>query len=95
MVLPLLQNLLEHGFVVALLGLFLGTYAYTLIVLSGHGLIETPRFTLVVALILAFAALFGFVHFIHRTATDLQADQIVHRIGLQLRQTLQELAASE
>jgi len=87
-----LRNFLEDNVSKVALGLFLGTYAYTLIVLSGHGLIETPRFTLVVALILAFAALFGFVHFIHRTATDLQADQIVHRIGRQLRQTLQELA---
>ncbi len=87
-----IRNFLEDNVSKVTLGLFLGTYAYTLIALSGDGLIETPRFTVVVALVLAFAALFGFVHFIHRTATDLQADQIVHRIGRQLRQTLQELA---
>lgn len=72
------------------LGLFLATYAYALIVLSGYALVETPRLTVAVALILAFAALTGFVQFIHRTATDLQADQIVHRIGRQLRATLKD-----
>ena len=87
-----MRNFLEDNASKVTLGLFLGTYAYTLIALSGHGVIETPRFTVAVALILAFAALFGFVHFLHRTATDLQADQIVHRIGRQLRQTMQELA---
>ncbi len=73
------------------LGVFLATYAYALIVLSGYSLVDTPRLTVGAALLLAFAALFGFVQFIHRTATDLQADQIVQRIGRQLRRALAAL----
>jgi len=53
------------------LGLFLGTYVYALIVLSGYGAVDNPRLTVLIALFLAFAALIGFVNFIHRTAKDL------------------------
>jgi uncharacterized membrane protein len=83
-----LRNFLEDNHSKVTLGLFLGTYVYTLVVLSGYASVDKPKFTVFLALVLAFAALLGFVRFIHRTATDLQADHIVQRIGRQLQQTL-------
>ena len=83
-----LRNFLEDSHSKVTLGLFLGTYVYTLVVLSGYAPVDNPKFTVFLALVLAFAALLGFVQFIHRTATVLQADRIVHRIGQQLQETL-------
>ncbi len=88
----ILRNFLEDRTSKVTLGLFLGSYAYSLITLSGFTLVETPRFSLLGALASAFAALFAFVQFMHRTATDLQADQIVQRIGRQLHHTLSDMA---
>jgi len=66
------------------LGLFLGTYVYTLVVLSGYNEADRPHLTVLTALLLALLAVVGFVRFIHRIATDMQADEIVQRIGMSL-----------
>jgi uncharacterized membrane protein len=87
-----LHSFLEGNSSKLTLGLFLGVYVYALIVLGGYNAVENPRLTVLIALVLAFAALTGFVNLIHRTATDLQADQIVHRIGRQLQRALHSLA---
>jgi uncharacterized membrane protein len=89
----ILRNFLEDRFSKVTLGLFLGTYVYTLIVMTGYAELDSPRFTVLLSLLLAFLALTAFVGFIHRTATDLQADQIIYRIGGQLERALRELAA--
>lgn len=91
----ILRNFLDDSFSKLTLGLFLGTYVYALIVLVSSSQVDNPRFTVLVALVLAFSSLLAFVHFIHRTATDLQADEIVHRIGGQLQRALQELVAGD
>jgi len=88
----ILRNFLGDNYSKLSLGLFLGTYVYALIVLSGYDAVDNPRLTVLIALALAFAALIGFINFIHRTATDLQADQIVHRIGRLLQQALHDAA---
>jgi uncharacterized membrane protein len=49
----------------------------------------------IAALLLAFLALASFIRFIHRTATDLQADKIIERIGGQLRSTLDGLVEEQ
>lgn len=85
-----LRNFLEDSASKLTLGLFLGTFVYTLIVLTSYAQDDTPRYTVFTALALSFLTLLGFVHFIHQTATDLQADQIVHRLGNQLRRALQD-----
>jgi len=72
----ILRNFLEDGLGKVTLGLFLGTYVYTLIVLTGYAQARSPQFTVLVSLLLALFALFAFVGFIHRTATDLQAEKI-------------------
>ncbi len=87
-----LRNFLDDDASKLSLGLFLGTYVYCIVVLTGFAASDTPRFTIVAALILAFVTLLAFVRFIHSTATNLQADQIVHRIGRQLQAAMAELA---
>jgi len=86
-----LRNFLEDSLSKVTLGLFLGNYVYTLTVLSVYGEAHSPQLTVVVSLLLAFSALIAFVGFIHRTATDLQADQIIHRLGGQLQRALRAL----
>lgn len=88
----ILRNFLGDNYSKLSLGLFLGTYVYALVVLSGYEAVDYPRLTVLLALVLAFAALVGFINFIHRTATDLQADQIVHRIGKLLQRALRKAA---
>lgn len=87
----ILRNFLEDRASKLSLGLFLGTYVYTLIILSGYAQSDEPRFSVLAALLLALLALTGFVHFIHRTATDLQADEIINRIGEQMQHALRGL----
>jgi uncharacterized membrane protein len=52
-----LRTFLDDNASKVTLGLFLGTYLYTLVVLAGFGGIGAPRFTVALSLILAFAAL--------------------------------------
>jgi len=77
------------------LGLFLGTSIYCLVTLSGYGDTDQPDITVMVALVLTLLALAGFIGFIHTTATDLQADQIIQRIGGDLQGMLDQLAKEE
>ncbi len=77
------------------LGMFLGTSLYCLAVMSRYNESDHPGITVIAALVLTVAALVGFIHFIHRTATDLQADQIIQRIGGELQISLSELTADE
>jgi uncharacterized membrane protein len=91
----ILRSFLEDGLSKLTLGLFLGVYVYTLIVLAGYSQTDRPQLTIIVSLVLAFSALLAFVGFIHRTATDLQADNIIHRIGRQLQRTLRDLVADD
>ena len=77
------------------LGLFLGTSLYCLVIMAGYGDADRPNITVIAALLLVLVALAGFIRFIHGTATDLQADQIIERIGSELSQSLRELSSSE
>jgi uncharacterized membrane protein len=87
-----LRHFLEDNASKISLGLFLGTFVYTLVVLTGYVKTDQPRLSVLTALLMALLAIVGFVHFIHRIATDLQADEIVQRIGARLRESLKELA---
>ncbi|MET0066830.1 MAG: DUF2254 domain-containing protein [Candidatus Thiodiazotropha sp.] len=84
----ILRNFLENKTSKVSLGLFLATYVYSLIVLTGLRAGDQLQVTLVVALGLAFLALIGFIRFIHQTATELQADAIIHRLGTHLDEGL-------
>ncbi len=61
--------------------------------LTGYSETDKPHLTVLTALLLALFAVVGFIRFIHRTATDLQADEIVERIGQRLQVSLVELTS--
>lgn len=63
------------------LGVYLGTCLYALVTLAAYVEDDQPRLTVLAALVLMVLALVAFIQFIHRTATDLQADEIIRRIG--------------
>jgi len=48
---------------------------------TGYARLDNPSLTILVSLLLAFPALAAFVGVVHRTTTDRQADQIIHRNG--------------
>lgn len=76
-----IRHFLEDNRSKVSLGLFLGAYVYALLVLTGYRTQISHTWTVMTALLLALLAVIGFINFIHRTATDLQADEIVQRIG--------------
>lgn len=84
----LLRNFLEDRTSKLTLGQFLGTYVFALVALIGFAPDDVPRFTPLLGLLLALSALTGFVSFIHRISTDLQADQIVQQIGERMQDSL-------
>ena len=87
-----LRHFLEENDSKTSLGLFLGAYVYALVVLTGYIETDRPHLSVLAALLMALLAVVGFVRFIHRIATDLQADEIVQRIGKRLQHALSELA---
>ena len=86
-----LRHFLEDNDSKVSLGLFLGAYVYALVVLTGYIDTDRPHLTVLTGLLYALIAVMGFIRFIHRTATDLQADEIVERIGKRLEDALQHL----
>ena len=86
-----LRHFLEDNDSKISLGLFLGAYVYSLVVLTGYIETDRPHLTVLTGLLYALIAVIGFIRFIHRTATDLQADEIVERIGKRLEAALQQL----
>lgn len=86
-----LRHFLEDNDSKISLGLFLGAFVYSLVVLTGYIETDRPHLTVLTGLLYALIAVMGFIRFIHRTATDLQADQIVERIGKRLENALAEL----
>lgn len=86
-----LRHFLEDNDSKFSLGLFLGAYVYSLVVLTGYIETDQPHLSVLTGLLYALIAVMGFIRFIHRTATDLQADQIVERIGKRLLDALQQL----
>lgn len=90
-----LRQFLSDWFSKISLGLFLGTSIYCLVTLSGYGDTDQPNITVMVALFLTILSLGGFIGFIHNTATDLQADKIIQRIGGDLQRLLDQLVRDE
>lgn len=86
-----LRHFLEDNASKVSLGLFLGAYVYALVVLTGYVDTDKPHLSVLTGLVLALLAIVGFVRFIHTIATDLQADEIVQRIGTRLCRALHAL----
>ncbi|MDP5070355.1 MAG: DUF2254 domain-containing protein [Congregibacter sp.] len=73
------------------IGLFFATALFALVVFVGVEEPLQPRLTVFAAVSLALLALMEFMRFIHRTSTDLQADEIIQRLGRQTRADLSHL----
>lgn len=91
----LLRQYLSDSHAKISMGLFIGTSLYCLLAMSSYRVAETPGYTLSGALLLTLLSLIAFIAFIHNTATDLQADQIIQRLGRDLSQALHDLATPE
>ncbi|EAQ96374.2 DUF2254 domain-containing protein [Congregibacter litoralis] len=90
-----LRHFLENTRNKVSLGLFFGTAVYALAVSISLHPGDKARLSVFLALALAMAALIEFIGFIHRTAIDLQADQLIQRLGKQLRQDMCRLCDNE
>ena len=90
-----IRHFLEDNYSKISLGLFLGAYVYALVVLTGYTDSDRPNLTVLAALLFALLAVVGFINFIHRTASELQADEIVQRIGDRLQATLCRLVGGD
>ena len=77
------------------LGMFLGTSIFCLVTISAYRESDQPSLTVIAAILLTIFALAGFIRFIHSIATDIQADQIIQRIGGELRDLLAQLVGGD
>ena len=91
----ILRHFLEDTGSKLSLGLYLGTCVYALVTIFSYAEGDRPGITAITALSLTVLALAAFIQFIHRTATDLQADQIIERIGGEMRRSLEDFGSEE
>lgn len=88
-VLPGLVSQREHQLV---LGLYLGTIAYTLAVLSNVQSetfeVDVPRFSIVMNILLGLLCFGAFIYFIHQISTVIQIGNIIKRLYRDTRKTL-------
>lgn len=79
------------------IGLYVGTFVYSLIVLmavhDGAGYEFVPRLAAAIAVIAAMADAVALVWYLHATAVSIQPATVVNRIAAQLDEALDELAA--
>lgn len=87
----LLRNYLSDSRNKAVLGLFVGSFVYGLIVLasidsdSGE---HVPTLAFMVSLILTLLSIAGLIYFIHNISTSIQADRLIAVIGRDLNTTI-------
>ena len=87
----LLRNYLSDSRNKAVLGLFVGSFVYGLIVLasidsdSGE---HVPTLAFMVSLILTLLSIAGLIYFIHNISTSIQADRLIAVIGRDLSTTI-------
>jgi uncharacterized membrane protein len=81
----ILRNFMRDRSNQAVLGVFLGVFAYCLVVLrtirGGDEGVFVPSLAIITAVLLAFLAIGFLVFFIHHTAASIQASNIVHGAG--------------
>ncbi|MCB0358296.1 MAG: DUF2254 domain-containing protein [Bdellovibrionales bacterium] len=83
----LLRNFTSDLVSQMVLGIFLATFAYSLLILQSIKE-QVPPFSVTVALVLAIAAVLGFIYFIHHIAESIQSENIVAEVGQELQQTI-------
>lgn len=96
----LLRNFMRDRGNQAVLGTFLATFAYSIVVLRTVGLREeegshVPHASLGVALVLAFVSLGVLIYFIHHVAESLQVSSVIERAGSDLDASIEEMFPAE
>jgi len=81
----LLSVFMRDRFTQIVLGLFVATFLYSLLVLAALSEVEsdwaTPTFSILVALLMAVVSVGFLISFIHHLANSMQADTVVTRMG--------------
>jgi uncharacterized membrane protein len=84
----LLRNFMRDTMTQVVLGTFVATFLYCLVVLRTIRRAEeslfVPRLSVTVGVFLAIASIWVLIYFIHHVAVSIQADEIVGRIGAEL-----------
>lgn len=91
----LLERYMQNRVTQVTMGLFVGTFVYTVVVLSavGIGPIEVPRLSVVTALVMSIFSVGWLMYAFHDLARSLQVDQAAAEIGATLRRDISVAAA--
>jgi uncharacterized membrane protein len=91
----LLRNFMADRGTQVVLGTFISTFTYSLLILRSIHTEDdqpfVPHYSLLLAVLFALAALGVLIYFIHHTATAIQADQVIKHVSAELRQSLETL----
>jgi uncharacterized membrane protein len=88
----LMRNFIRDRSNQTVLGTFLASFVYCLLVLSAVSTGEhndfTPRASIAVAVVMALSSLAGFIYFIHHFVTSIQAPEVVNGVSRELAQAI-------
>jgi uncharacterized membrane protein len=88
----LMRNFIRDRANQAVLGTFLATFVYCLVVLTSVSASDgnhfTPRVSIAVAVVMALASLAALIYFIHHFATSIQAPEVVNEVSRELLEAL-------
>lgn len=94
----LLRNFMRDGGNQFVLGVFLATFAYCVIVLrtiQDNGIVFVPHLAIAVAAILALANVAVLIYFIHHVASAINASYVINGVATELEQTIERLFPDE
>ena len=95
----LLRNFMQDTFNQVVMGLFVGTFLYCLLLLQFTTAMETQHFVPIISmltvLVLAAISLIMLVFFIHHTATAIQVDSVITNVAQELDNRLHSLFPKE
>ncbi|MCA8971625.1 MAG: DUF2254 domain-containing protein [Planctomycetes bacterium] len=86
----LLRNFVRDRGNQLVLGIFVATFLYSLIVLRAVHQDAVPHLSSAIAVVLAIASMFVLIWFVHHTATSIQASQIVATVAREVDEQLEK-----
>jgi uncharacterized membrane protein len=91
----LLRNFMRDGTNQLLLGTFIATFLYCLLVLRtirrGDEGVFVPHLSVTLGLVFALASLWMLIFFIHHVAVSIQAEEVITRVGIDLDQVMDRM----
>ncbi|UCS93064.1 DUF2254 domain-containing protein [Echinicola marina] len=95
----LLQNFMHDGINQVVLGAYIATFTYCLLVLravkSDGEMVFVPNLSIIFAIFLAIVNIFLLVIFIHHISVNIQADQVISNVNLNLHKNFKRLFPKE